>query len=116
MTTRGTSRVPRANPELNGVVSKLRTNLTELGMNAQDINAKIKNLRNSASLNKRAYAQRILNTAKAAKAAKAARAARPLRRAVRPSKDGAKTPKNNKTLRGRIYQIYNRMFKNIWAH
>jgi len=111
MTTRGTSRVPRANPELNGVVSKLRTNLTELGMNARDINAKIKNLRNSASLNKRAYAQRILNTAKAAKAAKAARAARPLRRAVRPSKDGAKIRKNNKTLRGRIYQIYNSLRK-----
>jgi hypothetical protein len=94
MTTRGTSRVPRANPELNGIVSNLRTNLTELGMNARDINAKIKNLRNSASLNKRAYAKRILNTAKAAKAAKAARA---LRKAVRPSKDGAKTTKKNNT-------------------
>ncbi|QIG59650.1 hypothetical protein [Dishui Lake phycodnavirus 3] len=105
MSTRRSQRVPLANPELNGIVSKLRNNLTQLGMNARDINTKIKNLRNSESLNKRAYAQRILNTAKAAKAA------RSLKRAVRPSKDGAKTTKNNKTLRGRIYQIYNSLRK-----
>lgn len=76
MTTRGTSRVPRANLELNGIVSKLRRNLTKLRMNARDINAKIRELRNSESLNKTGYAQHILNTAKAAKATKAAKAAK----------------------------------------
>ena len=75
MTTRGSSGVPRANPELNGIVSKLRTNLTQLGMNARYINTKIGELRTSASLNKRTYAQSILNGAtKAAKAAKTAKA------------------------------------------
>ena len=76
MTTRGSSGVPRANPELNDIVSKLRTNLTQLGMNARYINTKIGELRTSTSLNKRTYAQSILKAAKAAKAVKAAKAAK----------------------------------------
>ena len=53
---------------LNAVISKLRKNLTNLGMNQRVINTKINELRSSSSLNKTAYANNIFKKAKAAKA------------------------------------------------
>src|SRR5210317_695065 len=54
--------------KLNAVISKLRKNLTNLGMNQRVINTKINELRSSSSLNKTAYANNIFKKAKAAKA------------------------------------------------
>jgi len=54
--------------KLNAVISKLRKNLTNLGMNQRAINTKINELRSSSSLNKTAYANNIFKKAKAAKA------------------------------------------------
>ena len=54
--------------KLNAVISKLRKNLTNLGMNQRAINTKINELRSSSSLNKTAYANNIFKKAKASKA------------------------------------------------
>ena len=54
--------------KLNAVISKLRKNLTNLGMNQRAINTKINELRSSSSLNKTAYANNIFKKAKVAKA------------------------------------------------
>ena len=83
------TRAARGASNLNDIVSKLRKNLTNLGMNPGAINTKINELRSSASLNKTAYATSILNKAKAAKArsnaSKAAKTTKPVQRRKTPS-------------------------------
>ena len=83
--------------KLNAVISKLRKNLTNLGMNQRAINTKINELRSSSSLNKTAYANNIFKKAKAAKARSNAAKAVKAVNAAGPSKDGAKTTKKNNT-------------------
>lgn len=108
------TRVAQGTSNLNAIVSKLRKNLTNLGMNPGAINTKINELRSTTSRNKTAYATSIYNKAKAAKArsnaAKAAKAAKAMK-TVRNTTKASNTTETNKALRGRIYQIYNSLRK-----
>src|SRR5210317_24528 len=79
--------------KLNAVISKLRKNLTNLGMNQRVINTKINELRSSSSLNKTAYANNIFKKAKAAKARRNAANAVKAVKAVK-----AKTAVRSKTI------------------
>ena len=98
---------------LNTIVSNLRRNLTNLGINSRIINTKISELKSSASLNKDAYAKNIVRKAKAAKVAKAAKAAKAakVRKVTKTLKKTTQKVNNPKTLRGRIYQIFNSVRK-----